>query len=116
MTFKLLQWLKRSRYGKVPDAGVDGVGERLYQHRPWMQEGMYVIGTKPKSMGEGVVVVVHSVDYDMVWQYWDSHPAEDLAIFQWRRGALIWVGRKMRNAKTGLTYYVPIPPSRLATA
>lgn len=90
--------------------------EQLYKTKPYMIEGMYCVGTKPKSLGEGVVVVAHSVDYETAWNYWDEHYEQDLAIFQWRLGVMNWVGKKYRNPQTGLTYYVPIPPRHLASA
>lgn len=89
--------------------------ERLYQHRPYMQEGMYVVGVKPKSLGEGVIPVVYTTDYEKAWQYWDDHFMENLAIFQWARGGFKWVGRKMKH-KAGHIIWVPLPPDRMKTA
>lgn len=90
------------------------MAERLYQHRPYMVDGMYVIGIKPRSLGEGVIPVVYSVDYTKVWEWWREH-AGPYAIYQWRNGALKIVGRKMRS-KTGFPYYTPVPPAHLEDA
>lgn len=89
--------------------------ERLYQHRPWMQEGMYVVGIRPHQLGEGVVVQAYSGDYQMVWQYWLDRNQLNLGIYQWKRGILVCVGVKKR-LKNGVTVWVPVPPRHLATA
>lgn len=86
--------------------------ERLYQHRPYMVEGMYVVGVKPKSLGEGVIPVVYSVNYETVYTYWDEHPGYNYAIFRWSQGTLKWVGRRMVN-KAGMPYWTPVPPTHL---
>jgi len=83
--------------------------ERLYQHRPYMVESMYVVGVKPKSLGEGVIPVVHTMDYTKAWLYWDAHPGHNYGIFQWSQGTLLWVGRKVVDKK-GRVYRVPVPP------
>jgi len=90
--------------------------ERLYQHRPWMVESMYVVGTRPKSLGEGVFVQGYSLAYDKVWQFWRAHPQQDWGVYQWREGYLRHVGRKMRNPRTGFVFWVPIPPIHMASA
>jgi hypothetical protein len=77
-----------------------------------MQEGMYVVGVKPKSLGEGVIPIVYTVDYEKAWQYWDDNFAQNLAIFQWTRGGFIWVGRKMKH-KLGHTVWIPVPPAHI---
>lgn len=82
---------------------------RLYQHKAYMVEGMYVVGVKPKSLGEGVIPVVHTMDYTRAWLYWDQHPGCDYGIFQWFSGTLMWVGRKIID-KHGRPHWVPIPP------
>ena len=85
------------------------MGERLYQHRPYMVEGMYVVGVKPKVLGEGVIPIVHTTDYTRAWLWWDQHPGQNYGIFQWTTGSLKWVGRKIVDKK-GRTHWVPIPP------
>jgi hypothetical protein len=95
------------------DGGL-GVGdvERLYQQRPYMVEGEWCIGTKPQSFGEGVHVRAHTADYETAYNYWNGHPEEDLALYRWRNGVLVRVGRPvMRN---GVKYFVPIPPAHVA--
>lgn len=97
------------------DAKSEGGVEKLYKQQPWMAEGTYCVGTRPKSLGEGVVVVAYSVDYDMAWKYWDDNADKVLAIYRWSSGALVKVGVKKTNAR-GMTYWVPVPPDRLASA
>lgn len=89
--------------------------ERRYQQQPYMKEGMYCVGTRPKSLGEGVVVEAYSHVYAVAWKYWDDNADKVLAIYRWKSGSLVKVGIKKRNAK-GMTYYVPVPPDRMATA
>jgi hypothetical protein len=89
--------------------------ERLYRHRPYMQEGMYVVGVRPKSLGEGVVAVVYTVDYAKAWQFWDDNFQMNYGIYQWSRGGFICVGRKMKH-RLGHTIWVPVPPDRMKTA
>lgn len=74
-----------------------------------MQEGMYVVGVKPKSLGEGVIPIVYTVDYERAWQYWDDNPGHSYGIYLWTRGALVAVGRKHIDKK-GRTHWIPIPP------
>lgn len=85
------------------------MAERLYQHLPYMVEGMYVVGVKPKSLGEGVTPVVYTRDYTRAWLYWDQHPGNNYSIFQWHEGNLKWIGRKIID-KHGRPHWVPIPP------
>jgi hypothetical protein len=89
--------------------------ERLYKKLPYMQEGMYVVGVKPRSVGEGVICVVYSIDYTRAWTYWNENWQYPYAIFQWRNGGLHWVGER-RMTKKGKRYFVPIPPAHLETA
>lgn len=86
--------------------------ERRYQNLPYMQEGMFVIGIKPRSLGEGVVPVVYTRDYTRAWLYWDDNPGHNYGIFQWQRGGFVWVGRKMVNKK-GQPYWIPVPPEHI---
>ncbi len=74
-----------------------------------MVEGMYVVGVKPKSLGEGVTPVAYTMDYTRAWLYWDQHPGMEYGIFQWFQGGLKHVGRKV-IAKNGRVHWVPIPP------
>lgn len=83
--------------------------ERLYQHRPYMVEGMYVVGVKPRSFGEGVVPEVYSMDYTRAWLWWDQHPGNNYGIYRWAQGTLVPIGRKMVDKK-GRPHWVPIPP------
>ena len=91
------------------------MAERRYQNLPYMVEGMFVVGIKPRSLGEGVVPIVYTRDYEKAWLYWDSHPGHNYSIFVWTKGALKWAGRKMRN-KIGITYHTPVPPEHRDTA
>jgi hypothetical protein len=77
-----------------------------------MQEGMYVVGVKPRSLGEGVIPVVHTWDYTRAWTYWDHNFERDLGIYQWTRGALVAVGRRIRG-KDGRVFYAAIPPTHI---
>lgn len=90
--------------------------ERLYQHRPWMVEGMYCIGTIPQSTGEGAHIIATSLHYQIAWQYWDMNSEKNITIYVWRNGTLNRVGRRKRNAKTGKVYYVLIPPAHIESA
>jgi hypothetical protein len=83
--------------------------ERLYQHQAYMVEGMYVVGVKPKALGEGVVPVVYTRDYTRAWLYWNQHPGYSYGLFQWSQGTLKWIGRRVVDKK-GRTHWVPLPP------
>jgi hypothetical protein len=87
--------------------------ERLYQTKPWMVEGMYVVGSIPKSLGEGVIVEAYGRQYHLVWQHWETNADKPWTIYQWQQGALRKVGRRM--TRNGITFHVPLPPNR-ATA
>lgn len=77
-----------------------------------MVEGMFVVGVKPKSLGEGVIPVVYTADYARAWQYWDNHPGHNYMIYRWSRGALKCVGRRMRH-KNGSIVWIPVPPAHI---
>lgn len=83
--------------------------ERLYQNQKYMVDGTYVVGVRPKVLGEGVIPVVYSMDYTRAWLYWDQHPGMNYGVYQWFRGALRPIGRKIIDKK-GRTHYVPMPP------
>jgi hypothetical protein len=74
-----------------------------------MVEGMYVVGVKPKSLGEGVIPVVHTMDYTRAWLWWDQHPGMNYGIYRWSAGGFVNIGRKMVD-KRGRPHWVPIPP------
>jgi hypothetical protein len=74
-----------------------------------MVEGMYVIGVKPKSLGEGVTGVASTMDYTTAYVYWQMHPGMNYGIYRWSGGGYVNVGRKMRD-KLGRPHWVPIPP------
>jgi hypothetical protein len=83
--------------------------ERLYQHQAYMVEGMYVVGVKPRALGEGLVPVVYTRDYTRAWLYWNQHPGYNYGLFQWSQGTLKWIGRRVVDKK-GRTHWVPLPP------
>ena len=90
------------------------MGERRYQNLPYMVEGMYVVGIKPRSLGEGVVPLVYSVDYAKIWQWWLDHDGSN-AIYQWTNGGLRCIG-KYHRSKYGIVYHAPVPPAHMDTA
>lgn len=90
--------------------------ERRYQQQPYMKEGMYCVGTRPKSLGEGVVIEAYTHVYAIAWKYWDDNAHKVLVIYKWKSGSLVKVGVRRRNPKTGFVYYVPLPPDHMATA
>jgi hypothetical protein len=91
------------------------VGERLYQHRPYMIDGMYVVGVKPKSLGEGVIPVVYTMYYEKAWAYWDHNFERELSIYQWNRGGFKPIGRRIQH-KDGRIFHVPVPPPHVISA
>lgn len=40
----------------------------------WLEEGTYVIITKPRSFGETCTVLVYSKSYSRIWRYWLTNP------------------------------------------
>jgi hypothetical protein len=79
-----------------------------------MVEGMYIVGTVPKSLGEGVIPEAYSGSYETAYNFWEANDQQNWDIYMWRHGGLVKVGRRFRNAKTGKVFFVPIPPNRIS--
>jgi hypothetical protein len=71
----------------------------------WMQDGMYLILTRPRSLGEIPQVIAYSVSYGRIWRYWMFNP-DDLPEND---------GWMLAQRRSGYTVVIqrPIPPDRL---
>lgn len=71
----------------------------------WMEEGTYVIFSRPRSLGESGRFIAYSSDYGRIWRYWMYNP-DDLPDHDG------WILTRRHNG-ANVIIKRPIPPDRL---